>query len=119
MTYSLPRDGEPHLAFEGELLAKATSALGSKRRWTELAIYRTEGGSYVVQTIARSSQAGEVDWWSARAFDTATQAIEGMRDRRRQTLSKLALELLEEAAGNDEDLSTALTDVEDSVENIR
>lgn len=125
MRFSLARDGEPQLAFDGEMLARLTSQRPHKKNWTELTIYRTDGGSYVVQTIARA-QPGSLfrgqamtDWFSARAHATAVEAVEGMRDRKRKTLSSLALSLLEEAADKDQGIADALDEVEGKEEVIK
>lgn len=43
------------IRFAGELLGEASSAEGSSTlRWTEVLIYRTEGGKYVVEKVGRS-----------------------------------------------------------------
>jgi hypothetical protein len=67
--FRLVIDGAPDLVFRGELVAKVSSIpipgadnftrhLG---RWRELALYRTEGGSYVCHEARCSSTRGERD----------------------------------------------------------
>ena len=47
------RDGSRLLTFEGECLASISSRNASPR-WTELTVYRTAGGFYVLEKIGRS-----------------------------------------------------------------
>lgn len=119
MRYSLARDGEPALGFDGTILAHISSERAAKQRWTELTIYKTIGGQYVVQTVAASTRPGEMYWRSARAYVTAEEVVGGMRDRRKQALSKLALDLLESAAVDDDALNEALEAIEDTEEHIK
>lgn len=65
--FHLPVDGASDLVFSGELLARVTSSPERKAanfsrhlgRWIELALYRTEGGTYVCHEVRRSSRNGE------------------------------------------------------------
>jgi hypothetical protein len=116
--YSLARDGEPVLSFDGTVLAAVSSSSSYKDRWTELALYESDGGKYVVQTIARSRRENETDWHSARVFDSPAATIEGLRDKKRGTLSKLALELLEIAADESLPMLDALESIEGTEEVI-
>jgi len=67
--FRLPVDGAPDLVFSGELVARVTSSPQPKAfnfsrhagRWIELALYRTEGGTYVCHETRRSVRAGERD----------------------------------------------------------
>jgi hypothetical protein len=69
MDFRLPVDGAPDLIFSGELVARVTSSPERKAsnfsrhmgRWIELALYRTEGGTYVCHETRRSSRTGEQD----------------------------------------------------------
>lgn len=118
MRYSLARGGEPQLAFDGTQLARVSSVAPGKQRWTELTLYETNAGSYVVQTVARSTHGNEVDWFSARVYDTIEAAIDGLRDKKRRTLSKLALELIEVAAEDSHLVLDALEKIEGTEEVI-
>lgn len=51
------RDGVRILRFAGERLAHASSARRGAQRWSELVLYRTAGGEYILQKIGRSSVA--------------------------------------------------------------
>lgn len=48
------RDGNRLLTFDGELLASITSRESDKDRWTEMRVYRTTGGSYILEKVGRS-----------------------------------------------------------------
>lgn len=48
------RDGQRPLTFEGWLLGEADTQSGDDVRWTELAMYRTITGRYVIEKIGRS-----------------------------------------------------------------
>ena len=48
------RDGNRLLTFDGELLASITSREQSKDRWTEMRVYKTHGGSYILEKVGRS-----------------------------------------------------------------
>lgn len=52
VTYQV-RDGSRLLTFEGELLGSISSRRDDPR-WTEMAVYRTVGGSYVLEKVGRS-----------------------------------------------------------------
>ena len=126
MRYSLARDGEPQLAFDGELIVRASSAARGKKNWTELTLYVTDGGSFVVQTIARTVVDSQRDWFSARAYDTAAGVIDGLRgkvDRRNpkagRQLSGFALSFLEQAAETNDDISDALDAIEGTEEEVK
>lgn len=48
------RDGSRLLTFEGELIASISSEKDDSARWTEMSLYRTAGGSYVLEKVGRS-----------------------------------------------------------------
>lgn len=52
-TYSV-RDGTKLLTFDGEILAHISSRRPTSPRWTEMSLYRTQGGTYVFEKIGRS-----------------------------------------------------------------
>jgi len=50
------RDGRRVITFQGELVASASSANPSSNgRWTELRVYRSKGGSWIVEKVGRST----------------------------------------------------------------
>ena len=58
MVYTELRNGDQRVHFDGELLSSASSEHGyqgaRKPRWTEISIYRTDEGKYVVSKIGKS-----------------------------------------------------------------
>ena len=48
------RDGNRLLTFDGSLLASTSSREASKDRWTEMRVYKTHGGSYILEKVGRS-----------------------------------------------------------------
>jgi hypothetical protein len=52
-TYSV-RDGTKLLTFDGLRLAHISSRRPHAPRWTEMSLYRTQGGTYVYEKIGRS-----------------------------------------------------------------
>jgi hypothetical protein len=78
-TYSLPRDGDLPLRFDGERIASASSRRRDgpgQNRWHELALYRTGGGRFVLAATYRSCWQGEDD----RHWVTHADAIGAVRD---------------------------------------
>jgi hypothetical protein len=48
------RDGNRLLTFDGELLASVSSREPDKDRWTEMSVFKTQGGSYILEKVGRS-----------------------------------------------------------------
>jgi len=48
------QDGFRKITFDGDLLARASSERPYPRRWTDLALYRTEAGAYILEKIGAS-----------------------------------------------------------------
>lgn len=61
--YRIERTNDIPLEFDGEVLADLTSEHDTpgQRRWTEHRIYRTSTDVYVVETVGRSINDGEID----------------------------------------------------------
>jgi len=85
--YSLRRDNGRDIAFNGEFICYVDSRdYGHRdhsrgktaRRWTEMALYRTEGGSLVVTISGRSDMPGEVDRVKAHVFDNKEDMFDGI-----------------------------------------
>lgn len=96
--YNLTRDGERDLRFTGRILADVSSHSyrgDSQNRWTELALYQTKAGKYVVQSVGRTIWEGENNRYSATVCDDTEKVIETLTIE--GYLSALAKELLDEA----------------------
>lgn len=51
------RDGKRLLTFDGDLLASISSRESlDKDRWTEMSVFRTTGGSYILEKVGRSTR---------------------------------------------------------------
>ncbi len=49
------RDGSRLITFDGQLLASISSRESpDKDRWTQMAVYKTQGGSYILEKVGRS-----------------------------------------------------------------
>lgn len=101
-------DESRQLHFTGTLLGEATTHETEKRRWTDMALYRTAGGSYVLHIIGRSSVRGEVDIHSGRVCEDAAAVVLSLHrtdDNGVQFLSTVARDLLHAAAQLDYDIA--------------
>ena len=76
MEYHLKNDGDFELEFDGELLASVSSHSPTSRRWTELNLYKTATGKYVVQSIGRSNVSGEVDMFACHVYDNTYELMQ-------------------------------------------
>lgn len=54
MTEFIVQDGFRKIRFNGDLLARASSERPKPRRWTDLALYRTDGGTYILAKVGAS-----------------------------------------------------------------
>lgn len=48
------RDGDRILTFDGRLLGSVSSREEGKDRWTEMRVFQTHGGSYILEKVGRS-----------------------------------------------------------------
>jgi len=68
-SFIVKRDGARDIKFSGELIAEVSSTSnnasssysGSTGRWTELALYRSQAGKFICQSIGRTQWDGEHD----------------------------------------------------------
>jgi hypothetical protein len=107
--HRLQRPGRVDLAFEGELLADATSHMAGQQRWQELRLYRTDSGKYVLEEIGRTEVPHEIDHRRVWVLDTPGEVRTKLE--RRGTLESTgkevtylthtALDLLDEASEKD------------------
>lgn len=111
--HELPRDGEAVLAFIGTQLATIDTSNQGKPSWTEINLFRTRGGSYVVQVIARTRRADWSELFSATAYASAEELLQKVRR------SKAMMAVLDAAATVDRAISEALDDLENQIEEIR
>lgn len=55
------RDGDRLLCFDGAKVASVSAELPTKDRWTELEVYITVAGQWVLAGVGRSRVPGEID----------------------------------------------------------
>lgn len=117
-SFRIDRDGMSALEFDGVCLARVSTHRAWKHRWTELEIYRTEGGKYVSVSVGQSTQSGEDALRSARVCHTAQELVQSFISRSRGSLSQPALAVLDDAAAVDDAIDVALSAIEIEVEKI-
>jgi hypothetical protein len=80
----LTRTGDAPLVFSGKEVAQAAGPRRSGRqeqtRWTDLTVYRTEGGKLVAEIVYRSTWQGESDEHRAIVCDDERGLIDALRD---------------------------------------
>lgn len=104
------RDGSRVVRFEGSLLAEASSRWGDSPRWTELALYRTAAGTYVLAGVGRSVLPGETDrTWTKQADgpDGAIELLHITDESGVRFMTKHARRVAEAAAAADDDFREA------------
>lgn len=70
------KDGDRELQFSGVCLGRATSWRPGKTRWSEIAIYKTDVGMYLVVGIGRSTELNESDRHWASRFSDPDQVVQ-------------------------------------------
>lgn len=81
-TFTLPRTGDRPLQFDGEQIAETDSRQTQgpcQTRWYELALYRTDGGKYVIAIGYRTQWQGELPRDETHLEDTVSGAVEVLR----------------------------------------
>jgi len=63
------KDHDRAFVFNGVCLGRATSETETKKRWTEMAIYRTEAGTYIISGIGQTRvKKGDTFWDENQKF---------------------------------------------------
>lgn len=70
------KDGARTLTFRGRILSEISSRHASKRRWIELTLYVTTGGTYVLHGVGQSIVPGETKREWAQISDEPNGVIE-------------------------------------------
>lgn len=79
--FALEISDAPSIRFTGECIAKASSSSnsasshysGSVGHWTELALYKTEGGKYICHRAKRTQWQGERDMCTGKVCQTIAE----------------------------------------------
>lgn len=69
-------DSDTLVSFRGVLLATASSKSPGKTRWSEISIYRTDGGKYIVHGVGKTLIRGEIDRSWCNVVTTGVGVIE-------------------------------------------
>jgi hypothetical protein len=99
MTY-VKRDEQVDLKFEGDLIAKASSRSvngPNQNRWTEMKLYKTKSGKFVIGIAGITIWQGEHDRYSGYTCKDENEVVKALIDHNEGELSWLAKELLGEA----------------------
>jgi hypothetical protein len=104
--YRIRRDGQQYLVFSGSLAAEASDRLrhGQEQdRWTDIRVYRTDTGSYVVEQVMRTLwQKGDAVWYQGDLCPTPQdvyRALVGLEAE--PPLGNLEKDLLHQLAAQD------------------
>lgn len=101
--------GDEAIVFTATKLAEATSFEEGKPRWTELALYLTDDGTYLISGAGRTQVEGETDrrWLNVqtRPRDVIRSLQRVDRETGRRFLTIVAEELLDQASDFDPDLA--------------
>lgn len=99
-TYTLTRDGMKDLRFKGEVLAECSDHHYQgplNTRWTEINVYRTEAGAYVVRIVHRTRWEMEQDQHAAIFAESPEEVFKALRDHFPDYLPDLVKEALDDA----------------------
>jgi hypothetical protein len=113
--YRIRRDGQQYLVFSGEVVAEASNRFrhGQERdRWTDIRVYHTDTGSYVVEQVLRSLwQKGDAVWYQGDLCPTPQEVVRALvgvdADPR---LGELEKDLLRQLAAQDPRFAELLTE---------
>jgi len=103
------RDGDRDLEFRGVLLGSGAMKNGTWRG-TNVDIYRTASGRYVMAVRAWTQWQGEHDSHRAAVCDTPEEVLAWLRQDAGGALGPASKGALEEAAGADPGLAAVLTE---------
>src|SRR5919106_6030598 len=117
--YRIRRDGQQYLVFSGYVVAEASDRFRhghEQDRWTDIRVYRTDTGSYVVEQVMRTLwRKGEGVWFQGDLCPTPQEvyrALVGMEAD--PVLGDLELDLLRQLAAQDPRFATLLEERGDS-----
>jgi hypothetical protein len=109
-TYELPDADGSVTTFDGELLGSGSSARPGHDRWSEVHIYKTLGGTYLVHKIGRSARPGEVDRFTLHTCTEPQGVVESCKTSDSEGVlffTRVARDALDAARKEDDELSDA------------
>ncbi len=108
-TFTVRRDGDRDLEFTGVQLGAGAMDTGTGRG-TDVTIYRTAGGRYVVGVRAWTAWQDERDSHRAGVCEDAAQVLAWLRQDAGGILGQASKDALEDAAQHDEELAAVLVE---------
>ena len=105
--FKVSRDGDKDLSFTGVLISSSSDFEyqgPQNSRWSEIRIYRTDSGKYVVAQVYRTQWQGEEDSHRADVCESAAAVLELLSwedEDGNSGISNMAKGALEAAAEND------------------
>lgn len=110
MRHIVPQTGQEALEFDGQLLARESSERLYKKYWTELAVYVTAAGTYVVEVVGGARNPDDITFRIGHVCATPADVFKVLRSRNKdeEGPSQLAIKVLEKAAETDHNIATEL-----------
>jgi EXLDI family protein len=104
--YRIRRDGQQYIVFSGHVVAEASNRFQhghEQDRWTDIRVYRTDTGSYVVEQVLRSLwQKGDAVWYQGDLCATPREVFRALVGVEADPLlSELEKDLLRQLAAQD------------------
>ena len=113
--YKVKRDGLPPIVFTGEKIGHGTTRTVSgsgQNRWTDVDIYRTQGGKYIASIARMTIWEGESNRRTATSKPTAAEIIQWLKDdTESETLGDASQEAVEDAVKVDEGFQSTWIEV--------
>lgn len=111
MRHIVKRTTDRDLNVSGEILVEVTGEKPGSERWTELRLYKTSGGRYVLARERRTVKGGETNIYEAVVCVGARAVLDALYDEHQTGgLGRLDKELLERAAEKDDEFKHILTE---------
>lgn len=110
MKHIVPQTGQEALEFDGQLLSRVSSETSFKKYWTELAIYITVAGTYIVEVVGGARNPDDITFRLGHVCAAPEDVFKVLRSRNKGATgpSQLALTLLEKVAEIDDNIAAEL-----------
>jgi len=104
--YRIRRDSQQYIVFSGHVVAEVSNRFRhghEQDRWTDIRVYRTDSGSYVVEQVLRSLwQKGDAVWYQGDLCTTPREVFRALVGVEADPLlSELEKDLLRQLAAQD------------------
>ena len=76
----IKRDGLPPISFTGEKIGAGSTRGHNTTRWTNVDIFRTQGGRYIVSVSRLTQWEGESDHRQASSLASPAEVIEHLKE---------------------------------------